>query len=206
MTEDIPDVARHEPEGGPASSKRPLRIWHGLLFWVILAGFLLLPALGHLAADNLFLPFLLIFLLYCLVSPSLYRRQGLDHFAVYSKASGVLVVLFMVYMIFISAPPPPTGQRQLTSCKSSLKNIGTALDMYAFDNAKLYPSRLEEVVPQHLKSLPTCAAAGKNNYVYLRSEDCQAYTVYCRGAFHSKVSTRENCPQYDSFHGLIEGN
>jgi len=53
---------------------------------------------------------------------------------------------------------------QLTACKSNLKNIGTALEMYFTDNQGRYPVALSQLTPSYLKSVPTCPATGKDTY------------------------------------------
>lgn len=91
----------------------------------------------------------------------------------------------------------------LTSCKSNLKNIGTALEMYSTDNHCKYPRRLFQVTP-YLKFIPTCGTAGTQTYVYVCSKDQNCYTVYCKGTYHSTITNKANFPQYDSIQGLIE--
>ena len=93
---------------------------------------------------------------------------------------------------------------QLCACKSNLKNIGTALEMYAADNEKKYPPELDRITPNYLKVIPTCASAGRNTYLYKQNEDPDAYTVLCNGSYHITITNRPNYPQYDSIQGLIE--
>jgi len=112
---------------------------------------------------------------------------------------------------------------QLTACKSNLKNIGTACEMYATDNAGRYPKKLSELpikpTPKwsYLKTLPTCPAAGKDTY-------SQTYQVkapkldkngkiisgkdyiylHCSGHHHKDAGGAANRPAYNSDKGLIE--
>lgn len=39
------------------------------------------------------------------------------------------------------------SEGQLTACQSNLKNLATALEMYASDNKDLYPRKLGDVLP-----------------------------------------------------------
>lgn len=89
------------------------------------------------------------------------------------------------------------------ACKSNLKNIGTALEMYSSDNSGLYPSSLSSLTPMYLKVLPTCSSSGMMNYAYTRGTDSQTYTTWCNGSYHTP-NTHENFPEYDSIVGLRE--
>jgi hypothetical protein len=92
----------------------------------------------------------------------------------------------------------------LTACKSNLKNIGTALELYSSDNGGRFPSTLAVLVPNMLKSLPTCPAAGRVTYAYVSHHEPDAYTLACGGGSHEDVGTPSNFPQYSSVQGLIE--
>lgn len=43
-----------------------------------------------------------------------------------------------------------------TGCKSNLKNLSTALEMYSTDHGGAYPQSLEELTPQYLETVPRC--------------------------------------------------
>ncbi len=112
---------------------------------------------------------------------------------------------------FIKAKP----QGQLTSCKSNLKNIGTALEMYATDNEGDYPRALGALTPNYLKVIPICPSAQKDTYTLTYEvagidpdKDGKpvpdAFTYYCEGDHHGKAGTPANYPQYSSYQGLIE--
>ena len=101
-----------------------------------------------------------------------------------------------------------SGGGQLPACKSNLKNIGTACEMYSTDFAGHYPptGKLFLLTPNYLKTIPTCVAASKDTYsaTYrgsLGSPD--AYTFYCAGNNHENAGTPANFPQYNSVAGLI---
>lgn len=115
--------------------------------------------------------------------------------------AAALVLAAIVVPNFLRSP----NQGVLTSCKSNLKNIGTALEMYNTDNAGLYPTALSAITPNYLKTIPTCAAAGKVTYQYITSEKLDAYTAFCSGHYHKKGNVEPNYPQYDSIQGLYEG-
>lgn len=50
-----------------------------------------------------------------------------------------------------------------TGCLSNLKDIATALEMYSSDYG-VFPSSLEALTPDYLKSIPECPPTGKNTY------------------------------------------
>ena len=78
------------------------------------------------------------------------------------------------------------SQGRLTACRSNLKNIGTACEMYSADFAGRYPPRIGLLTPKYLRTIPTCPEASRNTYS--RSfESCSnpdAYTFYCAGENH----------------------
>lgn len=111
----------------------------------------------------------------------------------------ILVISAIIIPNFLRAP----HQGRLTACKSSLKNIGTALEMYSTDNAGQYPGNLSEITPNYLHVLPTCAQAGKVTYEYNVSKKPDNYTIWCNGYYHRECGAT-NYPQYDGVKGLIE--
>jgi hypothetical protein len=71
-----------------------------------------------------------------------------------------LSVPFWRQMLF-----PPRGCGSGTSaCKSNLKNIGTALEMYSSDHGGEYPPSLATLSPEYLKRIPECPLAGQDTY------------------------------------------
>lgn len=114
----------------------------------------------------------------------------------------LVIPLYVIpnYMNFMWAPVT----RQFTQCQSNLKNIGTALEMYAHDNQGHYPPDLSHLTPKYLDSIPICTAVKKDTYSnsYQVSSDMKTFTVYCKGHHHSVVGLEKNYPQYDSIHGL----
>lgn len=121
---------------------------------------------------------------------------------------------------------------QTTACKSNLKNIGTALEMYAVDNHNRYPDSLKPLVGEYLKIIPTCPSIGASTYpqgyavwhdpagrpatptpdvnspqfdkYVAESTKYDRYTVVCAGANHAAVGDSANYPQYTSTQGLLE--
>lgn len=97
------------------------------------------------------------------------------------------------------------GHGQLTGCKSNLKNIGTALEMYSTDYAGRYPRRASQLTPRYLKTIPTCPATGDVTYFIRTASDPDLYTVVCAGQNHFRQGIQaHNYPQYTAVTGLIE--
>lgn len=94
----------------------------------------------------------------------------------------------------------------MTACKSNLKNVGTALEMYSTDNEGVYPASLPSLMPQYLKTVPTCPSARKDTYSasYASHSAPDFYTFFCGGQNHLAASTTANYPQFSSRFGLIE--
>ncbi|MEW6277134.1 MAG: DUF1559 domain-containing protein [Candidatus Eremiobacterota bacterium] len=80
----------------------------------------------------------------------------------------------------LTAQIRPRAQARLTACRSNLKNIGTALDMYASD-WHVYPGSLGALTPNYLKILPECPKLGIETYSrsYAVSRWPAAYTFTC---------------------------
>lgn len=104
-------------------------------------------------------------------------------------------------------------QGQLTACKSNLKNIATALEMYSTDWSGRYPSDMGYLTPNYLRTIPECPAAGKNTYLEAFQTGPEApgnedqyqdyYYLECHGHFHPQLEP--NYPRYDGIRGLDDG-
>ena len=100
----------------------------------------------------------------------------------------------------------------LTACKSNLKNIGTALEMYSTDYDGRYPINLSRLTPNYLKTIPECPHAGRVTYQAdfgPRAPGNEAgiedyYLVECTGTTHSDIGVLADYPKYDSIRGLTE--
>lgn len=74
------------------------------------------------------------------------------------------------------------ADRYRAQCGSNLKNLATACDMYAMDNGGHDPASLRHVVPNYLKTLPTCPTVGAYTYSATHPIDVwQGYTITCSG-------------------------
>ena len=122
-----------------------------------------------------------------------------------------LVVLFLilgtVVMNFVRARSSP----QIVACYSNLKNIGTAMEMYSTDWSGKYPTSLEVLVPNYLKTIPECPAAGSVTYRAQFNQGRQwnyadfqdYYVVWCDGEIHAYQDVPDGFPFYDGIRGII---
>jgi hypothetical protein len=88
--------------------------------------------------------------------------------------------------------------RELKGCKTNLKHLATALEMYSCDHQGHYPKSLAELVPQYVISLPKCPAAGVETYSsgLATASQPDIFSLQCTGHFHQKARQPINCPQY----------
>ncbi len=172
-------------QGTPAT---PVNQMHKVA-WV--AGFILIAVVVTLAVPSAGCLWILLGLVYLFI-----KANGCEKVIILGIV-GILTAIIIPN--FIRAP----RQGRLTGCKSNLKNMGTAMEMYSTDNRGLYPRALSAITPEYLKVLPTCPSAEKMTYEYCTSRKNDAYTIYCKGNYHTGYGAA-NYPQYDYTQGLIE--
>lgn len=93
-----------------------------------------------------------------------------------------------------------------TACKSNLKNLATALEMYASDHQGHYPPELSFLVSgRYLKTIPTCPSAGTDTYSrsYIRLSDPDNFALCCAGNHHAPSMIAPNNPAYSADQGVI---
>ena len=124
----------------------------------------------------------------------------------------VIAIIAILAAILVPNFIRARAQGQLTACKSNLKNIGTALEMYSTDWSGKYPTTTTLLTPNYLKSVPECPAAASNTYVatfgtsatFNPDDYTDYYFVECAGSNHLPVSVTGNYPAYNGIQGLIE--
>lgn len=131
----------------------------------------------------------------------------------------VIAIIAILAAILVPNFIRARAQGQLTSCKSNLKNIATALEMYSTDHNGQYPKPGDwssnnsvnrraasgGLLGAYLKQIPTCAGSGSSNYMYTSTHNPDTYTLWCSGAWHNAAGvTATNYPEYDAYIGLIE--
>lgn len=120
----------------------------------------------------------------------------------------VIAIIAILAAILVPNFIRARAQGQATACKSNLKNIGTALEMYSTDSSGRFPTTLVSLTPNYLKSIPSCPSVGTITYTgsgYTSASIPDAYTVVCNGSTnHTGAGYTANYPQYTSTQGLIE--
>jgi len=133
-----------------------------------------------------------------------------------SKFGWILLITALLAVAALSLILVPNFLRarargQLTACKSNLKNIATALEMYATDNAGRYPQSLEKLVDSKLLNfIPTCPSAGKMTYLdYQVVTNPDSFSFSCCGSNHKASfagykSDSTGFPKYNAIEGLLD--
>ena len=107
------------------------------------------------------------------------------------------------------------GGGSISACKSNLKNLGTAFEMYSTDWSGKYPPigrERELLAPNYLKTIPECPSSGTDSYTissdpsgpYNTEGFTDYYYIQCTTAHHEAAGGVKNFPQYDGITGLIE--
>lgn len=96
------------------------------------------------------------------------------------------------------------ASRHGRACKSNLRNIATALEMWSTDHKGRYPRNFKALTPNYLYTLPVCPAARHDTYTatYKRGTKADSYSFYCKGHYHKSEQFPANRPAYDSKNGL----
>ena len=130
-----------------------------------------------------------------------------------SKSGFTLIELMIVIAIIaiLAAVLVPNfirarAQGQLTACKSNLRTIATAVEMYAVDNGARYPASTALLTPNYLRILPSCPAVVSDTYSggFTSGQDPDVVNLFCEGNFHLGVSVPADHPVWNSDVGLIE--
>jgi len=115
-------------------------------------------------------------------------------------AGSILITLLAILLPgFIEAP----SRGRLTGCKSNLKNIATAVAMYASDNKDVYPQRLDVLPQKYLQRIPTCPACGVDSYSASYQAQGKDFTVFCHGDNHAKALGNEGTRNLPAYSGSL---
>ncbi|MEQ8173065.1 MAG: hypothetical protein ABRQ38_29540, partial [Candidatus Eremiobacterota bacterium] len=124
------------------------------------------------------------------------------------------IFFFSIILIMILIPNflKARASGNLACCESNIKNIATALEMYAVDNEGAYPPSLESLLKKtspdgtgYMKILPVCPAS-KSGYSYSVNSDNPNYTIWCTivdAHMNAGLSPLASYPQYAPAQGLI---
>lgn len=116
----------------------------------------------------------------------------------------VIAIIAILAAILVPNFIRARAQGLLTSCKSNLKNIATALEMYSTDSAGRYPSALATLAPNYLKQVPSCPSGG-GAYVLTTTSVPDVFSITCSATQqHSGAGVAAGYPQYYSVSGLVE--
>ena len=123
----------------------------------------------------------------------------------------VIAIIAILAAILVPNFIRARAQGQVTACKSNLKNIATALEMYSTDYGGRFPTAIASggvLTPNYLRTLPTCPGAGSVTYEssgYSSTSSPDAYNINCNTTNHKGVDiTIGGYPQYNSASGLVE--
>lgn len=172
----------------------PVAIWLLFFFCLIMGPFTIVS----LAAA--FLVFLSLPIVSLALLPKYIRQKLFFHLVIAILSIVVPVLIIALPFLFDSH----SGGKELAGCRSNLKNLGTALELYSTDNSGRYPASLAMLTPQYMKSVPTCPSRNYGNYSYTQTAVPDLYTVWCGGRSHSSQGIAENFPEYDAVKGLVE--
>lgn len=123
----------------------------------------------------------------------------------------VIAIIAILAAILVPNFVKARAQGQLTACKSNLKNIGTAAEMYSADHNGRYPTSQEDFTKAggqsgsgYLKVLPMCPTTPDQGYKYAAQSNPDFYYVYCAMADHRQAGIHDErgWPQFDSQMGL----
>lgn len=77
------------------------------------------------------------------------------------------------------------AETNLTGCRSNLKNLATALEMYSSDHGGRYPLTLKELRGPYLHKMPTCPVTGTDySDSYSVTTHPDGFSFGCRGRHH----------------------
>lgn len=95
-----------------------------------------------------------------------------------------------------------TGAKPIARCLQNLKNIATALEMYASDHGGRYPETLKQLAQaNYLRDVPRCLDQDAYSYQVKTRPDW--FRLHCPGKNHARDGSPANYPVYDSQKGLI---
>ena len=119
----------------------------------------------------------------------------------------VIAIIAILAAILVPNFVKARAQGQLTACKSNLKNIGTACEMYASDHNGRYVNATGDLQTKgYMKVVPTCPLDG-STYTYACTANPDYYYLVCTTGNHKEAGMKDvGYPQFDSVIGLVAPN
>jgi len=124
----------------------------------------------------------------------------------------IVVFVTLIYtMIFAPEFRCSNNMNLLHTCELNLKNIATALEVYAEDYEGNYPPSLSYLTEKttssgdfYIESLPECVGLEKSSYGYKSCEKSHSFTLWCNSLEnHSGIYSITGCwPQYNVKEGI----
>lgn len=116
----------------------------------------------------------------------------------------VLFILSTLVMLLIPNLRWTVYKTHLSGCQQNLRNLSTALQLYANDNDDHYPENLEKLKPHYFQYIPTCPSAGADTYSpgYDITDNRKIFTLPCKGRNHEVLGLGEDEPYWSMSEGL----
>lgn len=130
------------------------------------------------------------------------RKSAMKALAIASIAFALILVNVGVALAQFGDSARDRALGNKIRCKSNLKDIGTALEMYFVDYGS-YPQSLSVLVSaSYLGTIPKCPSAGADTYSASYTHNQNHYKIYCKGNAHKTLGVPPNMPSFDSEMGL----
>ena len=135
------------------------------------------------------------------------KTQGPSVFSLFARACllGLLATLAYYALVILWHFSHVRSLGQLTACRSNVKNLVTAMEMYGADNKGQYPEDLFALTPTYLKTIPSCASSADYR-PYKLEKSPSSFTILCVGSAHKGVYVQTDRPACNSVSGLDGGD
>ena len=138
--------------------------------------------------------------------------QGLHYRARGVAVSAATLESLVSFLSIVEDPMTTRARTQLVVCKSNLRNLATACEMWSIDHDGRYPDHLGQLAPDYLARIPECPAGGRDTYSDTYSfqklagspDSPPTYRFYCRGDHHRPAGMEQNKPAYNGLVGFEE--
>ena len=118
----------------------------------------------------------------------------------------VMALIALLAAILIPNFNRARAKSQLEACRTNLKSIAQALEIYASENSAHYPPNILVLTPNFLKAFPECPAVSAPTYIgsYSSAREPDIFTIYCQSAAHTPYNISPNYPQWHSISGVAD--